>query len=242
MTVTTIGAALALSTGRSPSQTGLVTAAVLTGQLSIGWSNDWIDAPRDAAAARTDKPIPAAQAGSTGIGIAAVVALIACVPLSIAATSTGWAHLVAVAMGWWYNLHAKRTLVSPLPFTIAFALLVIFAVPEPAWQLVAVGALLGTAAHITNVLPDLAEDAATGVTGLPHRLGEQGSTAAALLCLAAATAVLLTAFEPWWLAIAALTAAGLAAVTIPSRRRPFLFVQLAALTNVAMLLWTAWTT
>ena len=35
----------------------LVTAAVLAGQLSIGWSNDLIDARRDRAVGRTDKPL-----------------------------------------------------------------------------------------------------------------------------------------------------------------------------------------
>ena len=31
--------------------------AVLLGEMSIGWSNDYFDAPRDAMAGRTDKPI-----------------------------------------------------------------------------------------------------------------------------------------------------------------------------------------
>ena len=36
-------------------------------------------------------------------------------------------------------------------------------------------AALGSAAHFVNVLPDLADDAATGVHGLPHRLGPLAS-------------------------------------------------------------------
>ncbi|GAA1733320.1 hypothetical protein SAMN06265174_102325 [Dietzia kunjamensis subsp. schimae] len=36
--------------------------------------------------------------------------------------------------------------------------------------MVAVGALLGFAAHLLNAMPDLAADAATGVRGLPHGL------------------------------------------------------------------------
>ena len=35
----------------------LLGAAVLCGQLSVGWSNDAIDAPLDSAARRPDKPI-----------------------------------------------------------------------------------------------------------------------------------------------------------------------------------------
>ena len=36
------------------------------------------------------------------------------------------------------------------------------------------GALLGVGAHLLNALPDLADDEATGVRGLPHRLGAGG--------------------------------------------------------------------
>ena len=35
----------------------------------------------------------------------------------------------------------------------------------------ATGALLGVGAHLLNALPDLADDEATGVRGLPQRLG-----------------------------------------------------------------------
>ena len=37
--------------------------------------------------------------------------------------------------------------------------------------MVVTGALLGVGAHLLNALPDLADDEATGVRGLPQRLG-----------------------------------------------------------------------
>lgn len=242
VTVTVVGTALAAGSGRPWPQVVLVAVAVFAGQLSIGWSNDWIDAARDDAAGRVDKPIPAGEAGRRGVGVAAVVALAAAVLLSVVATSTGWAHVVAVAAGWWYNVHAKRTVLSPLPFALAFGLLVVFATVSPSWQMVAAGALLGVSAHITNVLPDLADDAATGVHGFPHRLGARGATAAALACLAAATGLLLTVFEHRPYLVGALAVVGLVSAALSSRRRLFLFVQLAALVNVAVLLWTTSTT
>ncbi|MDX6211736.1 MAG: heme o synthase, partial [Frankiales bacterium] len=51
---------------------------------------------------------------------------------------------------------------------------------------------LGVGAHFANVLPDLADDATTGVVGLPHRLGRTGSafTAAGLLLAATVTLAL----------------------------------------------------
>jgi hypothetical protein len=63
--------------------------------------------------------------------------------------------------------------------------LVTLALPEPAlaspWAFAA-GALLGVAAHFANVLPDLDDDRATGVRGLPQSLAalwEQLTTALA---------------------------------------------------------------
>ena len=35
----------------------LVAAAVLAGQLSVGWLNDYLDADRDRAVRRADKPV-----------------------------------------------------------------------------------------------------------------------------------------------------------------------------------------
>ena len=48
------------------------------------------------------------------------------------------------------------------------------------------GALLGVGAHLVNALPDLADDEATGVRGLPHRLGPRWTppVATAVLVLA----------------------------------------------------------
>jgi 1,4-dihydroxy-2-naphthoate octaprenyltransferase len=62
--------------------------------------------------------------------------------------------------------------------------------PAPAaWWAMGAGALLGVSAHFANVLPDLADDAATGVRGLPHRTGGRGSGAVIALALVAASAL-----------------------------------------------------
>ena len=59
----------------------------------------------------------------------------------------------------------------------------------PLWG-VAAGALLGVGAHLTNVLPDLGDDAAPGVRGLPHRLGPRLLPVAAVAVLVAASVVI----------------------------------------------------
>ena len=57
--VTALTVALAIGTGRSGVGVCLAGAAVLAGQLSVGWHNDWLDAARDTAAGRADKPVAA---------------------------------------------------------------------------------------------------------------------------------------------------------------------------------------
>ncbi|MDC5699135.1 UbiA family prenyltransferase [Intrasporangium calvum] len=179
--VTSFTALLAASAGHTPARAVLVTAAVFTGQLSIGWSNDLVDAARDRAVARSDKPLVQGVLPDGALRAATVVALVACVALSLACglASAAVHLLLGVASGWAYNLYFKRTALSPLPYAVAFAALpavVTLALPAPAWPpawVMATGALLGTGAHLLNTLPDLAADEATGVRGLPHRLGAE---------------------------------------------------------------------
>ncbi|TDE96018.1 ubiquinone biosynthesis protein UbiA [Occultella glacieicola] len=194
--VTVLAAAFALGVGASASRAVLVTLAVLAGQLSVGWSNDWIDAGRDAAVARGDKPV---VAGTVSIGLlrrVALLALAACVVLSLA---TGWAagavHLAAVASAWSYNLVLKSTPLSWVPYAVSFGLLPIFVVmacvpgaSAAPWAVIAT-ALLGVGAHVANTLPDLEDDRRTGVRGLPHRIGRAGSSLLAPLVLMLATVV-----------------------------------------------------
>ena len=62
--------------------------------------------------------------------------------------------------------------------------------PWPPWWAPAAGALLGFGAHFANVLPDLRDDAATGVRGLPQRLGARNGVIVMALALAAASVVI----------------------------------------------------
>ena len=192
--------AIAYAAGLGLAGTALAGLAVLTGQLSIGWSNDYLDRRRDRAAARRDKPLAVGSIPAGLVAAAAAAAAICCVPLSLA---SGWraglAQLVAVGSGWAYNLGLKRTSWSPIPFIPGFGLFPAFVTlglvghPWPAWWALTAGALLGVGAHFANVLPDLPADLATGVLGLPQRLGGRISRLAAGVLLGAATAVLAVA-------------------------------------------------
>lgn len=198
--VTMLAAAFALGIGAGGGLLALVTAAVLAGQLSVGWSNDWLDARRDAAIARMDKPVVSGEVSAVLLRRAALLAAVACVALSLA---TGWfaglLHLAAVASAWTYNLVLKSTVLSWLPYAVSFALLpafVVFAAGPgrvPAWWAVLATGLLGVGAHIANTLPDLEDDRATGVRGMPHRIGAAAARLLAPLVLVAAAAVVVLA-------------------------------------------------
>ncbi|MDH2429790.1 UbiA family prenyltransferase [Sphaerisporangium sp. TRM90804] len=216
--VTAAGVALAVSAGRGAGGALLVGAAVLSGQLSIGWSNDWIDRVRDRAIGRADKPLAGAAVAPRTVAVAAFAALAACVPLSLASgVAAGAVHLAAVACGWLYNLWLKSGLASPLPFAAAFGLLPAFVTlglpghPWPAWWAPAAGALLGMGAHFANVVPDLPDDLALGVRGLPQRLGATWARVGAALLLVAASVVIALAPEGGGGPVAA---AGLGAVAL----------------------------
>lgn len=201
LAVTVLTTVLA-ATGDHPARSSaLVAAAVLSGQLSVGWSNDAHDAARDTAADRADKPVVAGDITARTLWTAAGTALAVCAVLSLACgTLAGTVHLLGVAGAWLYNLRLKSTVLSWLPYAVGFAALPAFvALAEPggttsAWWAVTAGALLGVAAHLADVLPDLRQDLAAGVRGLPQRMGARTTRALLPVPLVAATAVL--AFGP----------------------------------------------
>lgn len=250
--VTALVTALAVTTGRDLAGALLVAAAVLTGQLSIGWLNDHLDAERDRAVGRTDKPAAAGAIPARTVGVAAVVAALLCVPLSLASgLVAGALHLVAVSAGLAYDLGLKATRASVLPYAVCFGLLPVFVVlgagGTPPWWLPMAGALLGSGAHFANVLPDLDDDLATGVRGLPHRLGAAGSRVAAAALLLAASVVLVGGVlgsgaavpVPVLAAAPVVAACVLLAGFLAGRRRgsraPFRAVMVVALIDVALL-------
>ncbi|EGE39958.1 hypothetical protein GTY83_02815 [Streptomyces sp. SID4928] len=201
LAVTALACALALGSGLGGPRSALVTAAVLTGQLSVGWCNDAYDARRDADAGRRGKPAADGTVGARAVWVAAGVAFALCVPLSLACgVLAGTVHLAAVAAAWLYNLRLKATALSWLPYVAGFGALpatVALSVPGgpwPRWWTVTAGALLGFAAHLADTLPDIAADRAAGIRGFPHRLGDRGTRLLLPVPLLGATAVL--AFGP----------------------------------------------
>lgn len=248
--VTVLVTALAVGTGRDLVGCVLVAAAVLAGQLSVGWCNDAADARLDVAAGRTGKPVVDGTVSERTVRVAAVVALALCVPLSLASgLLAGAVHLVGVGAAWAYDLGLKATPLSWAPYAVGFGGLPAFVTlglpgePWPAWWVMPAAALLGCGAHLANALPDIPDDLAAGVRGWPQRLGVERVRLLAPLPLLAATALLVLGPHgrpgvAGWAALGA--AAALAGTGLLLHRRspraPFLAAIAVAAVDVALLL------
>jgi 4-hydroxybenzoate polyprenyltransferase len=213
-------AAQAAPHGAGPA--GLVVPAVVAGQFSIGWSNDFFDAGRDATAGRGDKPVVTGGISRRAVGVAGVTALAVSLGLGLAiGLAAGLVNAVMMAAGWAYNAGLKSTLASGLTYVLGFGLIPAFAAstlpghPAPRPVVTAAAAVLGLGAHFANVIHDLAGDQVAGVRGLPQRVAARFGPGAvrltALVLLLAASALLaLSAAGPHrWVSLAGL---GVAAV------------------------------
>ena len=258
LVVTALALAIGIAVGLEPWRLVLLTLAVFCGQLSIGLSNDAIDAPRDRAVGRADKPIARGDVSERVAWSAAVGALVAALLLS---APLGWgmlaAHAVFLASAWSYNAGLKSTPFSIAPFLVSFGIfpsLATLALPDPRvtalWGWIA-GAALGAAVHLTNVLPDLEDDRRTGVRGLPHRIGPRASAVvAAAGIIVGAVAVLVGSSGAdlgsvpavSWLFFTAVVAVALTTAVLALVRPPtrvlFRLVMLAALLLAAQLVAT----
>ena len=256
LVVTALALGLGLAVSLEPWRLAVLTLAVLAGQLSVGISNDALDAVRDRAVGRRDKPVARGDITLRAAWAAASITLVVALALS---TALGWrmlaAHALALGSAWAYNAGVKSTVWSVIPFAVSFGLfpsLATLSADPPgfaAWWAWVAGAALGVAVHFTNVLPDLDDDASTGIRGLPHRLGARASALiAAAAVIIGAVAVLLgpvdgvaDAVPPFaWVLFAAVVA--VVATTVvralvgPPARVLFRLVMLAALLLAAQLI------
>lgn len=243
LAMTGLGAALVLAFGGTGSAAVRLAVCVLLGQLSIGWSNDSHDAAADTAAGREAKPIVRGLVDARTVGRAAVVALAACVALSVALlglVAGGW-HLLAVGSAWAYNLWLKDTIASPLPYALSFAAVPVIvstlvdpAEPLPVGLPVA-GALVGVAVHLANTAGEVTSDRSVGRGGLACAIGSSWARVLTVLLLAGAAAVLYVLLDPAALAgvlMLGLVAMAATAATIRSGR--WLFPAVLIVTGVGV--------
>jgi 4-hydroxybenzoate polyprenyltransferase len=199
LSVASFAVLFGVSTGLSPDRLVLVGLAVLAQQFSVGLSNDWLDAGRDSAVNRTDKPVAQGMVSLPMVRTASLVSAI--ISLALALTlgmPTGLWMIPMLVIGWVYNLGLKSNGFSVVPYIVGFGILPVFVTladkePSlpPAWVIL-VAALFGIAAHFANSLPDLLEDKQTGVNALPHILGQRFSAIVIALSAGIASLILVT--------------------------------------------------
>ena len=169
----------------------VIAFGVFTGQLVVGWSNDLYDFDDDLKHQRTKKPLVSGlitkQYLQKWLRFMLPFSFIANLlgPLGI---KGGSVYMLGIACGVAYNFYFKFNLLSPLPYAIAFAALpssvaISKEINPPLWMLLG-GALFGMAAHFINVIKDMDQDQASGIKGLPQRLGKVKSIAAAVVLIA----------------------------------------------------------
>jgi 4-hydroxybenzoate polyprenyltransferase len=175
-----------------------VAIAIFAGQLVVGWSNDFIDAPLDIAAQRTKKPIVSKEINpeqlKKSIFGALFVALILSLfsPLGLTGTLI---HFLGILSATFYNLKLKSTILSPLPFIVSFgalpwAIYLPVGNQPPLWLFIDF-MLIAVAFHFFNVLKDFQWDINQGVLGLPQRLGRNVSSIVSISLVVSAVIVLI---------------------------------------------------
>jgi 4-hydroxybenzoate polyprenyltransferase len=175
-----------------------VAIAIFAGQLVVGWSNDLIDAPLDIAAQRTKKPIVSKEINPEHLKISIIVALFAALLLSLLSPlglTGALIHFLGILSATFYNLKLKSTILSPLPYIVAFgalpwAIYLPVGNQPPLWLYLDF-MLIAVAFHFFNVLKDFQWDINQGVLGLPQRLGRNTSLIISISLVAIAIVIFL---------------------------------------------------
>jgi 4-hydroxybenzoate polyprenyltransferase len=163
-----------------------IACAILAGQCVVGWTNDLLDYPLDLAAGRSNKPLVVGDITQSFLKKSIFVALAFAVLLSLVGPlglRGSTIHFLGIGSATAYNCGLKKTLLSLLPYVIAFgampwAVYVAAGSTPPAWLYLGFIAF-ASAFHFLNVLKDLNWDISQGVLGLPQRLGKRKSIAIA---------------------------------------------------------------
>lgn len=237
--------------------TALTLAASMTAlQASIGALNDLHDAPTDAG--RTPpKPIPAglvSPAVARGVVVAgAIVGLLLAWSVGVGPVALG---LAVLAIGYGYDLLAKGTPWSWLPFALGIPLLPVYGwlgavgtLPDFFLALVPVTVLAGAALAIANARVDVERDIASGTASIATSLGPGRAWLVHAMAWAAVLAVaigwvVVAGADPAWIVAVVVAGAALGAAVLAGRagdatRRERAWEAEAILGAVALVVWLA---
>jgi 4-hydroxybenzoate polyprenyltransferase len=209
-------ALVALVGGGAPAIAAVLGISMTLLQFAIGTLNDIVDAPADATT-RPRKPIPAGLVSPR----TARIVVVGCALAGVALAAVGGPLLmglaiVGLAIGAGYDLRAKGTTLSWLPFAVGIPLLPVFgwygatgSLPGMFLVIIPAAANAGTALAIANAIVDMERDEVAGSGSIALALGAARSAFLVLALhvvvalLAVATAVALGAPTGWVAAIVA---------------------------------------
>jgi 4-hydroxybenzoate polyprenyltransferase len=214
---------VSLVAGGDPATAARLGFAMFALQSSIGTVNDLVDAPRDAGR-KPGKPIPVGLVSRSAAQAVAVAAATAGVLLTLPSGAlTVSLAVIVLAIGYGYDLYAKGTAWSWLPFAIGIPLLPVYGWYGTAGELPPVFALLvpvavvtGAALAIANTRADMERDAAAGIDSVAIRLGRDRSWVVASGLLVAVATIAVVTLLAWRAPVAAILGAwsGIAVIGI----------------------------
>jgi 4-hydroxybenzoate polyprenyltransferase len=207
-------AAVSLVAGGAAITAVRLGVAMFALQASIGTVNDIVDAPRDAGR-KPGKPIPAGLVSRpTAQVVAATAALVGLALSTASGVATLGLALIVLAIGFAYDLFAKGTAWSWVPFAVGIPLLPVFGWYGTAGELAPVFALLvpvavvtGAALAIANARADAGRDAAAGIDSVAIRLGPDRSWLVAGGLLAVVAVIAIATLVEWDAPVAAVIGA-----------------------------------
>ena len=170
--------AIALLAGGDPGTALRLGGSMVALQASIGTLNDLVDAPADAGR-KPGKPIPRGLVSPAQARMALVLAAVVGVVLAaISGPGPALLALVILAVGFGYDVLAKGTAWSWLPFAFGVPLLPVFSwygvagtVPPAFAVLVPAAIAAGAGLAIANTRADVERDLAAGGDSVALRLG-----------------------------------------------------------------------
>ncbi len=190
--------------------------AMLMAQFSISAANEWADRQRDHVAGRL-RPVSLGMIGPrAALAIAVACGLIAvALALALSLPAAALAAL-GIGIGWVYDLAAKPTPFSVLPFALAFPLVPVWAgvvagyFPRSVLIVFLAGAPLAAAIHLADAIPDAESDAAAGTRTLAVAVGIDRARVIAASALALGGLLFaVSGARLWWLLVGLALAGGL---------------------------------
>lgn len=175
-------AGVAVLTGRSPEEVGIIALTVLVGQSMLGLHNDVVDRRRDRDHHIPGKPVADGRLDSGTVWYALVAAFWLLLPLAVTTGFTAACiYMGSVAVGMLGNVLGRTGFFSWWSWALSFGMLPAYLSyggwggqaegDPPEVSIVVLAALLGIGIHFIRSVWGLVADHAEGWTYLPLKLG-----------------------------------------------------------------------